>query len=512
MFYNQFGKPIEEQIGKQTYGQSVFATPADRETSDVSRGLTPELVDSILTSANGGDTQSQCRLAVELEEKNWDIAQALETRRNAVMGVPWTVDSPQAKKAAEAAKIALDAASCATNAAGLDGFKDLTHTILTSILPGFAVSEIIWKPGGEIAAFQDIPQRHFTFVGGMTPRLVTLDHPNGLELPPNKFVFVRNSHRRSEVWRGGLIRPLAWLHCFQILNVKDLLSFIERYGMPFVVAKVDQASWDNEKTKLQNLIRNFGPSGGGLFTRNTEIELLQAANNTGDVYFKLLGYVEAAIQKLILGQTASSGDSSGLSKGDSQSKVRQDILEADCSLVSDVCTIQVLRPWNNFNNAQGTPCPKVVLHCEPPENLKATADTVDVLYNAGLETDPKEMSEKFGMTLTRKVVVPAAVPQATDALPLSANSSDKSDPSDLSDEPALESWAKPAISKILDALENPDTAGQQAGDDIAKLADIGFEDFDGEALDNFLGVAAIDSLAQGKIDEAKKVKQKTGTR
>lgn len=502
MFYNQFGRAIEEQTGKQVNGQCVFAEPADRETSDVSRGLTPELVDSILTSANGGDIQQQSRLALELEEKNWDISQALETRRNAVMGVPWTIepsdDSSQAKKAAEAAKAALDAAG---GIDGLDGFRDLIHTILTSILPGFAVSEIIWKPGGEIAAFQDIPQRHVSFIDSLTPKLITTDHPDGLELVPNKFIFVRNSRRRSEIWRGGLIRPLAWLHCFAILNVKDLLSFIERYGMPFVVARVDQASWDNERTKLQSLIQNFGPSGGGLFTHNTEVELLQAANNTGDVYFKLLGYVEAAIQKLILGQTASAGDSSGLSKGDAQSKVRQDILEADCALVSDVATLQVLRPWTTFNNPPGTPCPKLVLHCEPPEDLKATAETIAVLYTAGLETDEKEMSEKFGMTLRRKAAAPVipnsaiGAPQS-DPLPLSSDSSDLSD--DPASEPAVGLWAKPAISKILDAVES----------DPAKLADIGFEDFNGAPLENLIGAAAIDSAAQGKLDEAKKLKRK----
>ena len=118
--------------------------------------------------------------------------------------------------------------------------------------------------------------------------------------------------------------------------------------MPFLIAKVDSSAFEKEKNLVKRLIRNFGTSGGGIFTKNVELQLLECKNN-GEVYFRLLEYLEAAVNKVILGQTASSGDSSGLSKGDAQSKVRQDILESDCRIIQHVINAQLLKPWTLYN-------------------------------------------------------------------------------------------------------------------------------------------------------------------
>jgi phage gp29-like protein len=412
MIYNEFGKPVEDSAVKAQIpaGMFIFPEDSDRHDSDASRALTPSKVDAIMTAANQGNIVEQSKLALELEEKNWDIAQAMETRRNAVLGVRWTVepgdDTPAAKKAAENFKKALDSTGGASNMVGgkrLDSFNHLRADMLTAIIAGFSVSEIIWKPGGEIAGFQFIKQRHFDYRTGNL-KLITTTQPDGIDLAPRKFVV--NSYRRrgSDLSRSGLIRPLAWLHCFQNVNFKDLLRFIERYGMPFLVARVDRESWENERNKLKALVRNFGPDGGAVFTKSVETELLQASNNTGDVYFKLLEYTGAAIQKVICGQTASSQGTPGKIGNDkAMSDVRQDYLEADCSTMDDTIDADVADPWNTFNSPAGTPCPKVKHHCEPPEDTEGTATTVKTLYEGGLETDPEEMSQRFGMKLTRRI-------------------------------------------------------------------------------------------------------------
>lgn len=427
MLYDRLEKPIEETAAdtRLPFGMNVFAEDSDRFSPDASRSLTPSKVDAILTSANQGNISEQSKLALELEEKNPDIAHAMETRRNAVLGKPWTVeagdDSPAAVKAAEELKKDLDAAGGALNMIGkrkLDTFNHLRCDLLTAILPGFAVSEIIWKPGGKIAGFQFIGQRHFSYLTGNL-KLITTTEPDGIELAPRKFIV--NSYRRrgSDLARSGLIRPLAWLHCFQNLNFKDWLSFIERHGMPFVVAKVDQNTWDKEKNVLKNLIRNFGPNGGGLFTKAVEIQLLQAATNSGDVYPKLMEYVGVGIVKIVLGQVASSQGTPGkLGNDQAQLDVRQDYLETDCSTSDETLYSDLCIPWNSFNSPAGTAAPKIKTHCKPAEDLKALAETVKTFYEGGLEANDAEMTAKAGFTLTRRVFVPPTPPQNN--LPLSA--------------------------------------------------------------------------------------------
>ena len=411
MLYDQFGRLIpEERAETPKSGMQILMQPlTDRESRDVSRGLTPRDVDRILLQANGGDVEAQCRLSRELPEKNAAVAHALRTRRNAVSGCEWHVepgdDTPAAQAAAEALEKELDRTGAIHPGLGRVGsFSRLLRDLTDAILPGFACAEILWRPGGRgFYGFRPVEQRFFSFAKSYAPRLRTRGHLyEGEELPRGKIIYHELGDNGSDPVRGGLIRPLAWLHCFTQLNLKDLLSFIERYGMPFVRATVDQGTWDKEKVTLNDLISNFGPRGGGVFSHGVEVELLQAASTTGDVYFRLLQYMDDAITKVLLGQTASSGDSAGLSGGDAQSKVRQDILEADARALEDTVNRDLFALWTEYNCAPGTPAPLLKISTEPPEDKTALAATLTALYNAGMELDPEELSEKFSVKLRKR--------------------------------------------------------------------------------------------------------------
>ena len=402
MILDQYGNPLPEQFPRPPgVRPSVREEPGDRVDYDTGRELTPEKVDRIMLAANRGDTADQCRLAHEILEKNADIMQALSTRKEAVTGCGWHLepgdDSADAKRAAEALEKSLRECGDGEEA---DTFDDLLEDLLGALLPGFAVSEILWRPGGEIAGFHHIAQRHFTFVDSYSPRLITRDCPQGVELDRRRIIYHKLRFHGGDAARGGLIRPLAWLHCFRSIGEKDLLSFIERHGMPFIAAMVDPSAFDREKNLVKRLIRNFGSSGGGIFTKNVELKILDSVSN-GDAYFRLLEYLEAAVNKVILGQTASSGDGGGLSKDNAQSAVRQDILESDCRILQRVIDSQLLKPWTRYNFGT-VAAPKLVIDCVPPEDKEKNANTLKTLFEAGFEADAQEVSERFGWNLARR--------------------------------------------------------------------------------------------------------------
>ena len=379
---------------------SFVPDTSDRETTDVSRALTPQKVDAIMRAANGGDTRDQCRLASELLEHNIEIAQAVSTRINAVLGLHWSFepadDSPAAKRAAE---LLTDEIRSIDGRGQADNFDDLLEDMMGAILPGFSVSEILWKDGGHIAGFNSIEQRHFSFLDGYTPRLITDDCPQGLDIHPASIIYHRFRFHGKDPVRGGLIRPLAWFHCFNNGTEKNLLAFMERYGMPFLVVRVDETTWQKERHNIKDLIRNFGSSGGGLFSKGTEQELLQAANSDGNIYFRMKEYLAGAINQLILGQTASSGDGGGLSKDGAQDKVRRDILESDCRRLERTVNSQLCIPWTNFNFGSGVPAPRFTIDHAAPEDRASLAQTIAYLSRAGFKADPQELSERFGMKL-----------------------------------------------------------------------------------------------------------------
>ncbi len=381
--------------------QLVQPDPNDRFRYGATATYTPEALRRIFAAANAGDTESLCLCGREMLERNWDIIGALEQRADALLGTEFDVQPGGSSEIDAAAAEAFDRElRSAGELNGLDTFHDLLSHLTGAVVMPFAASEIVWGEGGRLEGFFGIESHHFTLRDTYVPRLVCDEYPNGMpdEEARNRFVF-HQFRRKADPARSGLIRVLAWLHCFQNWPIKDLFSFIERFGMPFVVAKVDQNAWENERQVLHSLIRNFGPNGGGVFTKSTELELLNAANTGGDnVYFRALEFTHNAIYTLLVGQLASSSDSSGMSNGDAQTAVRQDILEADARAVEATVRAQIAAPWTEFHFRDAA-VPRIHFKVEPPADLERIANMVNTLSQAGFKADPQELSERFGLKL-----------------------------------------------------------------------------------------------------------------
>lgn len=383
--------------------------PTDRNPVDVSKGISPSALGTIFENASGGDPRDQARLAKEIEEKDWDVGHNLGTRANAVLGLEWTVaptdeleEDAQAKRIAEAAGAMLRAIPArATDGEQVDGFTDCLRMCMAGVLPGYQVAEILWSAGGrEVLGFMPVPSEHILFSQSRQPLIAANNNGfMGAPLEPNRFLYHRHRARSGDATRGGLIRPLGWMFLLHAQSVRDLPRFIERYGMPFPVARLDGDAWNKDRAKIVRLVRNMGADGGGVFSKGVEIELMQAANGDGDVYFKMLDYLGDAKGKVILGQTASSGDAGGMSKGDAQSQVRQDILEADCKMVAATIREQLLRPWVLWNFGPNAPVPELRFAFEKAEDLKALSEVIVNLNTAGHRVRTDHVAKRFGLEL-----------------------------------------------------------------------------------------------------------------
>ena len=402
---------MKTQSGRAEAGRMVLPQPEDRYRYQTTGSYTPARLTALFHAANTGDIEQLCLCGREILERNWDIIGALEQRSDALCGLEWDVVAGDgregSREAAEAFAHALANAGLTEDAEGRpETFQELLPNLVDAVVLPFTAAEILWAPGGELLGFQTVEPHFFTLRESLFPRLITDEHPEGLELPRNKFI-VHQFRRKPDPARAGKIRVLAWLHCLQNWPLKDLFSFIERFGMPFVVARVDQNTWDNEREVLKNVIRSFGPDGGGVFTNSTEIQLLNAANTGGDnVYFRALEFTHNAIYTLLVGQLASSGDSSGMSNGDAQTAVRQDILEADARAVEATIRAQVAAPWTRFHYGDRAAAPLLRFKVRPPEDEKAVADkalvkaqTVQTLAAAGYVIPAEEIQKVFGYTV-----------------------------------------------------------------------------------------------------------------
>ena len=213
-------------------GRWVLPEPSDRYRYANAASYTPQRLGEIIAAANSGETDQLCICAREILERNWDVITALDQRAEALLGVKWEIlpggDGPNDRAAAEAFKKQLERCGALDD---LDTFYDLVHTFEDAVVYPFSASEIVWEPGGSIKGFQRVDPWHFTLRDSYTPMLVSDEHPNG-ELPEKyKYVF-HQSRKAVDPARSGRIRVLAWLHLFQNWPLKDLFSFVERFGMP----------------------------------------------------------------------------------------------------------------------------------------------------------------------------------------------------------------------------------------------------------------------------------------
>ena len=453
MLYDWANRPIEnptvDQLRSLASERLVHWEPVDRSYADVSRGLSPQQLDNILLAANNGDTHAQQHLSLEIEEKDFQTAHALSTRRAAVQGLKYHCEPPQgleedsaAKEIAEAAEEMLSAVSSVESLkpgevsfADEETFAGAIGEMLGALLPGYSAMEIIWAPGGAgIKGFASLPIQNIIFRMSREPLIWSRSNPTGVPLAPFKFVFHRHKARSGDMARGGLIRPLGWMFCFAQLGIKDMVRFVERYGMPFLTARLDDNTWKTERGVIAQIVRNFGSDGGAVLTKAVETELLESSS-TGDVYFKLLDFFGQWKTKTVLGQLASSSDSTGLSGGDAQSQVRRDLLLSDCAQLAATIRRDILRPWVLFNYGDAAPVPEFCFEADEKKDLQALSTVVLNLKNAGKTVTDDWTEKTFGVELEDPPDPPATPPPAPRTAPKTSDESDPSGLSDLSEPP-----------------------------------------------------------------------------
>jgi len=387
-------------------------------TSEVSYGITPEDIWPIFRDANQGRTQRQSKLSEEILEKDWDIAQSIQTRTAAVTSAEWDIGPARGSSDSTAISIAEDIKEVVN---GIQGNRDenfmtfpqlLTFLAGTAYLPGFSVAEIEWLPGGgDIEGFFGYPSWYFTHQDSSKPKVILENAFEGKPLDLNKFIIHEFLPRHSDPARGGLIRPLAWLFSFKNLTFKDLLRYVEKFGMPFVfgsVASGDDKVFAKEADKLMDVIENFGSDGGGVFSANTQMEFKDGTNSGGDIYYNFFDLVERKIQQIVLGQTSTS-DSKNSNRSTAQvhDLVRHDLTKSDVRILETSINTYLIGPLTENRHGPDAPKPVFKYDVTSWDQTNLMLDAIIKANSAGYELeDVNELNRQAGMQFVKKETLP----------------------------------------------------------------------------------------------------------
>jgi phage gp29-like protein len=347
---------------------------------DITRGYVDGLLllqpqDLILLNQAAGNYEVYERIAQD------DQVQAtLQQRRLAVVSREWEVepgdDRRISQKAADFMREQLDHVA----------WDNLIEKMLWGRFYGFAVGEVIWATDGGMVYADRIKvrkQRRFGFGMEGELRLRTLQSWQGEPVPERKFWhFCCGADNDDEPYGLGLAHYLYWPVLFKKGGLKFWLTFCEKFAQPTAIGRYGPGTSLDDQDKLLEALGAIQTEAGVILPDGMLIELLEASRSGTSDYEALNSRMNAAISKIVLGQTMTTDDGSSLSQSQVHMHVRQDIVKADADLVNESFNRSVSR-WLTDWNFEGAAYPRVWRRLEDEPDLKPQAERDKILFDMG---------------------------------------------------------------------------------------------------------------------------------
>lgn len=360
--------------------------------------LKPDRLVQIINDADAGDPREQAALFPTLLEKEPILAAHLNTRRLAALSKPWRVQSEGQPEVAEEITRMLAGA----------GLQKAMGWLLAAVGHGYAGVAVDWAEGGAaVTGFRPISNDRWLFDEGGNPALASAA---GQPIPLVEFhraqiLFLVNDGAAGLPCRMGLMRTLLWLHLFKYAAFTDWNHFLERFGMPFLLAKIPSGDFGDPKKRkeLMESLHAVRSGGAGVGTTETEMQLLSSIGRN-DAYELHQRYCDELMTLVVLGQLASSDRGSGLSRGGMQEEVRQDILEADCAMLEEVIQNRLV-DWlcQAKYGLADTRDLRFVIDCEKAEDLNVRAERdAKIAAAAGCKLTREYVMDTYGVELDER--------------------------------------------------------------------------------------------------------------
>lgn len=345
--------------------------------------------------ARYGVTRADLR-AIEADD---EVTQALETRRDAVLGTPWRLEPNQTRAAKWlAAELA-------------PHIERVLRGAWSAVPYGYSVLEVVYarRDGGRtgIAAVTEKPLEWFRPQPDGSLRYFPPDggSVNGIECDPRKFLLTaRNPTYRlpmgdallARLWPVVTVRRAGW---------NAWCGFLEAFQQPLIVAQSNQPAAIKAALQAQ-FYRNVL----ALPAVDTASEKVTAINASSPGEFERFeNAIVRRVQKLILGQTLTSGTDGGSGNralGQVHDGVRTDKRNSDLRLV--LATVQQL--VNALAVLNGWDAPRFVLADDTGlERDRADRDAV-VAEKLGWRPTREYMLDRYDYEEGDIEPVPAPVP------------------------------------------------------------------------------------------------------
>ena len=481
---------------------------------DITRGFLPDNMimaagDTVLAS-KGGDYSIYEDIARDDQVKT-----CRQQRELALIAKEWGVEPGDSSRKAKKAADRLDRFLKEQLA-----WDDKTKKMLSGVLYGFAVGEVIWETDGMEIGIADIKVRNrkrFGFLPSGELRLRTQTNiSDGEALPPGKFwAFACGADHDDDPYGLGLGHYLYWPVFFKKNGIKFWLQFLEKFGQPTAVGKYPAGATDPEKNRLLQALSAIQSSTAIRIPEGMAIELLEATRSGTADYTALYDRMNAAISKVYLGHTGSTDATPGRLGGeDNAGEVREDLIKADADLICGSFNRAVPKWLTYYNDGPDVAPPRVWRKTEPPEDLKAAADKDKILFDMGFRPTLKYVTDKYGEGYEEKPTpdlnTPDRAANAGGSLPVNTGQVDNPaqfaegeaniDPTSVdSQTEQLSQEAGASVKAMIDQI----AAFSEQAESLEELRDqllASYGDLDSEKLTNVMAMGFAAAELSGRFD------------
>lgn len=395
-----FNPAIDTGQGRPVTAVVAVGNINDKYSTYPSNGLDPRRLARIFRQADQGDVMSQMELFEEIEEKDTHIFSQLQTRKLAVTGLDWTI---QPAGITDIDKEIADFVESAIKK--IPRLREVMLDIMDAVGKGVSISEIDWEPDKNgnfiIVGIEWVHSKNlFWDYETDEMKLCTMEYPEGISLPENKFVVHRYKAKSGHPSRAGILRIVAWMYLFKNYDIKDWAAFCEIYGMPLRLGKYNAAASKEDKGALAEAIINLGTDAAGIIPETASIEFVESNKTTSaDIYESFARYCDEQTSKAIVGQTLTADSGGGsYAQGKVHADVRHDLTVADAQALAETINECIVQPLVLYNFGPNADCPIFQFDFKEAEDLKETVEIYKTLVcDMGLQIPEEHIYKKFAI-------------------------------------------------------------------------------------------------------------------
>ena len=410
--------------------------------------------DTVLVSL-GGELKNYAKLL-----RDDQVHSLLEQRQDALIAAEWEVvpggEDSRDREAADFLRGQLMALN----------WDAITRRMHKGVLYGYSVAECIWGMDGNKITLDAVKVRKpwrfgFDKDGGLKLRV----NAQTFLMPERKFwIAVWGADDDDSPYGQGLGHALWWPVYLKRNGAKFWAAYLDKFGSPSVKSKYPAGATEKEKATALEAAKAFRNESAVAVPEGFDVELIEAAKNSGGSYEEFLKYWDGAIAKIILSQTGTTQQGQYSGTAEVLNDVKSELVKADADLLCESFN-DTVAAWLTEWNFPGAKAPQVWRKVPNTRREEAQRAADKGAYEIGLELTDDAINRRYGEDWKRRAAAPVSVPSDSPAFAEPG----RDEPDEIAEQ--LESVTNAAGTGMINMIRAELDAAIRAGEDFAAFSD-----------------------------------------